>query len=975
VEEAVLLNEGLRTLISEKFPLRDAPVKHSAQIDPISPSQMKTEKLSVLTRWLGVTAGVLVIILGVAVLLGWSFDGAGLRSAELSWTKMSPVTALTFVLCGTVLLLLAASVRRHPGASPQRLPTLAWHQLSKTLASVVMIIALLRLGDYLMGWNLGIDALPVSAKPGSAVMAPATAYTFLVVGCALYLATVPDSGGALQLLTMLAGLSGWLGLCRYVFGGQPIFPFVDMSIYTALGFVLMSVGILCARPDLGFMTLLLSHDIGGKITRRLLPPVLFVPMLIGWLQLAGQRAGWFNPAFGTALFAVTTILVFGALIWAIATLLQTADTQRRDADWMAWKSHQLMSSIIENSTTTIHVKDLAGRYLLVNRQFEELFRVNQEEALGKTDYDLFTQVQADAWHATDEQVAASGEVTQVEEALPRAEGVRSFISVKFPLRDALGRINAVGTISTEITERKRGEDLLRESEARFRTLADTAPVLIWMSGTDKLCNFFNAGWLNFTGRTLQQEWGDGWMESVHPDDVVRCRNIYASAFDARQPFLMEYRLRRRGGQYAWIIDSGVQRLAADGTFLGYIGSAMDITPQKQAEERFRLVVEASPSAMIMTDEFGVITLLNEKTTAVFGYAREELLGQSIERLIPERHRSVHSRHRQDYSRAPSVRAMGAGYDLHGRRKDGSEVPLEIGLTPIDTPQGPAVLAAIVDITARRIAEAEMAQQRNELTHLSRVTLLGELSGSLAHELNQPLTAILSNAQAALRFLAQDPSDIDEVRNILNDIADDDKRAGEIIQRLRTLFKKGEAPRRWLDVNEIVLVVLRLMRSDLTSRSVSVSTELAANLPGVEGDPVQLQQVLLNLIINGCDAMAGAPGDRQLALRTAATDDGTVVVSVTDRGAGVPPADLERIFEPFVTTKADGLGLGLAVCRTIVAAHGGRLWGTNNVDAAGATFHLALPVRPTDEQAGPRGHIGVNGIGRKSNGAPAPELRH
>jgi len=229
-------------------------------------------------------------------------------------------------------------------------------------------------------------------------------------------------------------------------------------------------------------------------------------------------------------------------------------------------------------------------------------------------------------------------------------------------------------------------------------------------------------------------------------------------------------------------------------------------------------------------------------------------------------------------------------------------------------------------------------------------MLGELSGSLAHELNQPLAAILSNAQAAQRILSQGTGNIDEIREILKDIVADDKRAGEVIKRLRTLFRKEEVRYRPLEVNEVALDVLKMMRSDLLNRDVAMRTELAAGLPQVDGDPVQLQQVLLNLVMNGCDAMDGMPGERRLTLRTAAAG-GEIEVSVTDRGRGIPPADLQRIFEPFVSTKTEGMGLGLAVCRTIVAAHAGRLWAANNRDG-GASFHFTLPAkRDSDERTG------------------------
>ncbi|HEY6241994.1 MAG TPA: PAS domain S-box protein [Burkholderiales bacterium] len=493
---------------------------------------------------------------------------------------------------------------------------------------------------------------------------------------------------------------------------------------------------------------------------------------------------------------------------------------------------------------------------------------------------------------------------------------------------------------------------LQETEQRFRATADAAPVMIWMAGTDKLCTYFNKTWLAFTGRTINQELGSGWTEGVHPADLDRCFRIYSEAFDARRNFAMEYRLRRHDGEYRAILDSGAPRVETDGTFLGYIGSCFDVTDLKRAEERMRLAVEAAPNAMVMADLEGHIMLLNVQAEKVFGYARDELLGRSIELLLPESLRSDHAGHRHDFHLAPSARTMGVGQDLYGRRKDGSEVPVEVGLNPIDTPEGMCILASIIDITARRRSEAEAALQRNELAHLSRVAILGELSGSLAHELNQPLTAILSNAQAAQRILGRGDGSMDEIREILKDIVEDDRRAGEVIKRLRALFRKEQVRYRPLEVNEVVLDVLRMMRSDLLNRDVAASAELAADLPRVEGDPVQLQQVLLNLIMNGCDAMDGARADRRLTLRTAAAAGGEVEVSVADRGKGIPPADLERIFEPFVSTKTEGMGLGLAVCRTIVAAHRGRLWAANNADR-GASFHFTLPARMEPSNERPR----------------------
>lgn len=251
--------------------------------------------------------------------------------------------------------------------------------------------------------------------------------------------------------------------------------------------------------------------------------------------------------------------------------------------------------------------------------------------------------------------------------------------------------------------------------------------------------------------------------------------------------------------------------------------------------------------------------------------------------------------------------------------------------------------ASLDITKRKQAELEAARQRNEMAHLSRVTTVGELSGSLAHELNRPLGAILSNAQAAQRMLANGGVDVAEFREILDDIVSENKHAAEVIRRLRLWLQKGEVPQHSLRINKVVRDVLKLIRTDLISQNVSVDTALARNLPTVTGDPVQLQQVLVNLMVNACDAMADCDTpERRLRIRTGLENGGgAVIVSVTDRGSGIQEKEVEQMFEPFFTTKAKGMGLGLSVCRSIITAHHGKLWATNNADR-GATLHFTLP---------------------------------
>ena len=244
------------------------------------------------------------------------------------------------------------------------------------------------------------------------------------------------------------------------------------------------------------------------------------------------------------------------------------------------------------------------------------------------------------------------------------------------------------------------------------------------------------------------------------------------------------------------------------------------------------------------------------------------------------------------------------------------------------------------------AELEIAQQRSQLTHLSRVSMLGELSGSLAHEISQPLTAILSNAHAAQLLLGRSEPDLNELREILRDIVADDERGGEIVRRLRLLLKRGEVQFQPLSANELVEEVLKLLRGELIDRGVTAHSELAPSLPVLQADRVELQQVLINLITNACDAMADMPREaRALTIRTGLDGNGFVLISVCDAGPGIAEGKLEQVFEPFFTSKANGVGLGLSVCRTIVNAHGGKLWAEHNSDR-GATFRLLLPVKPS-----------------------------
>lgn len=501
-------------------------------------------------------------------------------------------------------------------------------------------------------------------------------------------------------------------------------------------------------------------------------------------------------------------------------------------------------------------------------------------------------------------------------------------------------------IVKEEAVRNQAEAKLRESQERFRQIAETAGEFIWEVNLDGLYTYASPSVERILGYTPAELVGKKYFYDFLTDSVYAEQKTAILQLLSKQQLFRDFPKHTvsRTGKIVELLSSGSPTLDVNGKVIGYRGVDMDISQYKLAEENFRLLVEASPYGVVLVDNQGKIKLVNAETARMFGYPREELIGKTIEYLLPERYRKGHMALRSTFSMYPESRTMGDGRELYALRKDGTEFMIEIGLRPIQTAEETLILAAITDITARKETERKLDQQRNQLNHLTRVNMLGTLSGALAHELNQPLTAILYNAQAALRFLRQPQPDLNEIQDTLKDIVADDKRAGDVMHRLRLLLKDGEIIREVFDVKEMLEGLLKLLKNSLIEHCADIEIEMADNLPAVNADKIGLQQVLINLLMNACDAMSElAITDRRLKISISLPDNNFILVSVSDNGRGIAEENLEKIFEPFHTYHTDGMGLGLSICDSIITAHGGKLWATNNPEH-GATLQFTLPIK-------------------------------
>ena len=660
------------------------------------------------------------LAVGLFVLAGWAFGMDQLTNIVPTWPRVVRLTALAFILSGFALWL--ATIQK-------RVPAIIAAGLLTAIGAIVLV-------KYATGWDVYLDQLSLAQMPqvldGNTPprMAPASALAFFLLGASLLFAQRPRGALIHQGLAVVGMVLGWLGLSRYMFGGEPLFPFADMAVHTATLLLMLTGATLTLRPDAGVARLLASGGVGGAMARRLLPAAIIVPLLAGSLTLYFERHHTLSFATAVAFFALASVVVFVAFVWINAARGERADSLRRAAERALRLSEERNQLIVETALDAVVTINHKGLVTGWNSHAEKLFGWPRAEALGRELAELIIPERLRDQHR-------AGMIRYVETGVARVLNKRIEMSAmhrdgtEFPVELAITPIGfgddlVFSGFIRDITGRVRAEAALRESEQRFRTTANAAPVLIWMSGKDKRCTWFNQRWLDFVGRGIEQELGDGWCDNLHPADFDRALDTYHAAFDARRPYEMEFRLQRDDGAWRWLLERGCPHLGPGGEFVGFIGTCIDITEHRETVEqlrenraRFKTLAESLPQLIWTWLRDGYCDYLSRQWLDYTGRSESQQMGHGwLEQVHPDDRVKVH----EEWAR---VVASGDTYDISFRirRFDGVYRWFKTRAVPLRDPAGRILkwFGSNTDIEDFVVAERKLKVQLERMQLLDRTT--------------------------------------------------------------------------------------------------------------------------------------------------------------------------------------------------------------------------------------------------------------
>ncbi len=536
-----------------------------------------------------------------------------------------------------------------------------------------------------------------------------------------------------------------------------------------------------------------------------------------------------------------------------------------------------------------------------------------------------------------------------------------------PTNDPTGRATGWYGATIGIGDQKAAGEAPR-SEQQLRLLIDTIPALVWCATPNGAPSYLNKRMVDYTGMTLDSsDLFDGGSRPsltrqaiIHPDELAELERLWAHSVRTGEPFSMRHRLLRADGVYRWVDARAKPLHDSDGRIVHWYGVDVDIHDGHQTEEvlrdserQFRLLIDAIPALVWCATPDGEPSYLNKRMVDFTGItlnSLEHLQGGSLGSRA--RQAIVHPDELADLERLWSRSVQtGAALSMRHRlrRIDGAYRWVDLRVEPLRNDDGDIAqwYGVCVDIEDETQMQDALRATQDKLSRASQAASLAELSASIAHEVNQPLAAVIANSHACQRWLSSEPPNLQRAQVTVERIIRDANGAAAVVSRIRALFKQTASTRVSINLNDVIAEVCKLISDDVTKKNISIETDLDANLPSTLADRVQMQQVLVNLTRNGVDAMeSSADYPKSLLIRSRRGEMNEVLIEVRDHGGGVE--DVERIFEPFFTTKENGMGMGLAICRSIIEAHDGRLRATKN-EPRGATLTFTLPAYSSELQ--------------------------
>jgi PAS domain S-box-containing protein len=602
------------------------------------------------------------------------------------------------------------------------------------------------------------------------------------------------------------------------------------------------------------------------------------------------------------------------------------------------------ASLLALSHDAIFVRDIHDAIRFWNHGAQELYGWSSDATVGRSSHELlqtrFPESLAAIMAVLMRESRWEGELIQ-----RRHDGTELVVASRWSLlNDQRGRPLAILESNIDITERKRAEALAQRQERELRLAVDTLPSLVWTAFPEGEVDYANAHWVErgFAPEALRA----GWSHVLHPDDLPLWWASWKQALADGSVFETEARLRRDDGVYRWFLHRAVPLRDENGVLVKWYAASTDIEDRKlaeqhsmRAEHELREAIDTIPAMVWSAAPDMQVNFINKRWAD---------MGLTLQDVRKENWRGVchpDDLAQMERDRAYALRSRSAFENISRlRRGDGEYRWLMIRGLPLLDHQGEVLrwYGVNTDIEQHRRAEDALHRAQAELAHANRVATLGELTASIAHEVNQPLAAVVTNGEASLRWLSRGEPELDEVRSGLSRVVSEGRRASEVIRRLRAMARKGDAQKSALNLTETIDEALILVRRELAHQRVDLQLDYADESLGCLGDRVQLQQVVINLVVNAIQAMAQTENrPRTLSIRTRLLDDGKAYVGIQDSGPGIADVDQDHLFTAFFTTKGEGMGMGLSICRSIIDAHGGKIWVSSRV-GEGALFQFVLP---------------------------------